>query len=464
MTKNTYILLLIVIICLGGSKVKGQYTSPEVIATAGDFFSNATVSISWTLGEITTETFTGSNVALTQGFQQPTGRLKVSGQLTYKNTVSTPVSNTKVYLRTFAGTIVDSAITASNGNFQFYDTPAGTYKFKVTVTKTWGGVNSTDALLVSKHYVMLALLTGLNKSAADVNNSGFINSLDALIIAKRFTGIISTFSLPDWLYSADTIILGSSPVVHNLKSICSGDVNGSYIPALKLHKNIDFTYEGEIQGQAGKDITVPLKATENTQLGAISLVVNLGEQAIQIKNVEMPANNGTLQYYVIGNQLRISWYSTIPLNIEKDEPVFFIKLTSQQPTKEGGAAIQFSLTDESEIADPEGLKWHYQNWSIPSLTFGSESNKHLFTDLLPNPFSSNTQLLYNLSEPADVRFTVLNTLGQVIKTNQLGNQTEGPHTFTFDGSQLSQGIYFGRIDVIGKQGPQFEMKRMVIAR
>lgn len=52
--------------------VSGQIVDPQVIATAGDFFQNSNGSISWTIGEPVTETFTdaGNNNILTQGFQQ----------------------------------------------------------------------------------------------------------------------------------------------------------------------------------------------------------------------------------------------------------------------------------------------------------------------------------------------------------------------------------------------------------
>jgi len=49
----------------------GQSVSPDVIATSGDYFQNANVSLSWTMGELITETFSNGNIALTQGFQQP---------------------------------------------------------------------------------------------------------------------------------------------------------------------------------------------------------------------------------------------------------------------------------------------------------------------------------------------------------------------------------------------------------
>jgi len=48
----------------------GQNARLDVIASSGDFFSNSSNSVSWTLGECITETFSSSGNTLTQGFQQ----------------------------------------------------------------------------------------------------------------------------------------------------------------------------------------------------------------------------------------------------------------------------------------------------------------------------------------------------------------------------------------------------------
>jgi hypothetical protein len=48
-----------------------QTLSPQVIASAGGYQSNATHSLSFTIGEPNTQTLTSANNILTQGFQQP---------------------------------------------------------------------------------------------------------------------------------------------------------------------------------------------------------------------------------------------------------------------------------------------------------------------------------------------------------------------------------------------------------
>lgn len=53
-----------------------QTSSPEVIASAGDYFSSAGLSNSYTVGELAlVETYTTGTFMLTQGFQQPPDNL-----------------------------------------------------------------------------------------------------------------------------------------------------------------------------------------------------------------------------------------------------------------------------------------------------------------------------------------------------------------------------------------------------
>ena len=63
--------LTILLIVLSPIFISAQTTSPEIIASSGAYFSNASGSLSWTLGEPVTETFINGSNILTQGFQQP---------------------------------------------------------------------------------------------------------------------------------------------------------------------------------------------------------------------------------------------------------------------------------------------------------------------------------------------------------------------------------------------------------
>ena len=50
-----------------------QSIERDVVASSGDYFEGTNISLSWTLGEIATETYSSGNIILTQGFQQTLG-------------------------------------------------------------------------------------------------------------------------------------------------------------------------------------------------------------------------------------------------------------------------------------------------------------------------------------------------------------------------------------------------------
>lgn len=53
--------------------LSAQTLSPVVVASSGSYYEGTNASLSWTLGEIATETYSSGDVNLTQGFQQPIG-------------------------------------------------------------------------------------------------------------------------------------------------------------------------------------------------------------------------------------------------------------------------------------------------------------------------------------------------------------------------------------------------------
>ena len=48
----------------------GQVATPSVVSSSGDSYSNGGIMMDYTLGEIVVETYTNSNIILTQGFHQ----------------------------------------------------------------------------------------------------------------------------------------------------------------------------------------------------------------------------------------------------------------------------------------------------------------------------------------------------------------------------------------------------------
>ncbi len=58
------------ILGLATCTLNAQSLTPEVVASAGETFTNGSLYVEWTLGEIMTESYAGT-IVLTQGFHQP---------------------------------------------------------------------------------------------------------------------------------------------------------------------------------------------------------------------------------------------------------------------------------------------------------------------------------------------------------------------------------------------------------
>jgi hypothetical protein len=155
---------------------------------------------------------------------------KIYGKLYYLNVDSSGLSNCKLYLINDIDQVVDSSTTDSIGNFYFFDALPGYYHLKVMCNKTWGGVNPGDALSVLKHFVGNTSLSGMYLEAAKVSNDEMVNSLDALLICRRFVGLITEFSKSDWIFGITPFYFTNSNIFVSIPALCLGDINASYVP------------------------------------------------------------------------------------------------------------------------------------------------------------------------------------------------------------------------------------------
>ncbi|MEI6576817.1 MAG: dockerin type I repeat-containing protein [Bacteroidota bacterium] len=155
---------------------------------------------------------------------------EITGQVSYDNVPQSPINSVTVYLK-LNNVVVAQTTTNNNGDFDLSVPENGTYSLSASCTLPWGGVNSADALRTAQHFTGVITLQGLKLRAADVNNSNYINATDALLIQRRFVGISNSFIAGDWFFETIPLIIGGGQAVTtNLKGICFGDVNGSYIP------------------------------------------------------------------------------------------------------------------------------------------------------------------------------------------------------------------------------------------
>jgi len=156
--------------------------------------------------------------------------VSLSGTVRYNNVSGPVLPNFKIRLLQNL-TVIDSVLSDIQGNYSFSGLLPGVYRIDATTSLPGGGFNSTDALAVLKHFVSMSILSGLRLKAADVDNSTQVNSIDALLVQKRFVSLINSFPAGDWLFDLPVSLnIGTQNVNLPVFGICTGDVNASWTP------------------------------------------------------------------------------------------------------------------------------------------------------------------------------------------------------------------------------------------
>jgi len=160
----------------------------------------------------------------------------ISGNVTYDNAYSTPLEDLTVNLK-LGATTVATAITDADGFYQFPVCENGSYTVEVDILSSGpycgtSGSDISDVNAAYDHSVSFIIITDpLKLIAADVNEDSVIDIQDVNFIYDRsIGGAYVGWTLPDWVYESYTINMVGISVVQNIMGICSGDVDGSYVP------------------------------------------------------------------------------------------------------------------------------------------------------------------------------------------------------------------------------------------
>ena len=158
----------------------------------------------------------------------------LNGAVTYKNTFNSPMHDSTIVYLMHNNTVVYFDTVDAAGLYNFSNIAPGNYTLKANSYKKPGGITWIDYFIVFANFTALPpLLTGLNKLAADVNASGGVpNAVDALAIQRFLLHAITSFGpYSEWVSeSINYTVAPGSITTQNIKMLCRGDCNGSFIP------------------------------------------------------------------------------------------------------------------------------------------------------------------------------------------------------------------------------------------
>ncbi len=424
------------VIDLGPDQILGAGT--VLTLDAGPGFS----SYLWSTGE-TTQTIdvnssgtysvyaeTSAGCSATDSLTVIIGITDVQGYITYNNSVVTPMNDIQVTLNQ-GSTVIMTATTDANGFFEFEDAPVGTFTLIPSCSKPWGGVNATDALLILKHFVSISSLSGLPKKAADIDNTNTINSVDALATQKRYVGMITSFIAGDWAFERPIIDVNGMGVVNqNIKALCYGDVNGSYIPGLKENSAFSIASKGLLNFQPGEVLEYPVFLEEDFNPGAYSLEFELAD-GVRLLDISGPEHSlEPVIWYQSGKTVKVSWASLENLSLYAGERLMSLRLLSDMPQP------SVLLNPAGDFASVEALSLAAPKVFSPVLIPNEET-----LSIYPNPFLSSTVIDFYGTERERFSIKIFSLEGQCLSTQHYTIPSSGHQYLNLNGSALPSGVY-----------------------
>lgn len=362
----------------------------------------------------------------------------LKGSLAYNGDTARPLSGVDISISDLSSSVIYQTQSAANGGFSIGNIPDGSYEVDPDLSNApWKGINATDALMASRHFVGLANLSSLEQLAGDVDGSGYTNAADALAIQQRFVGYTTAFNSGDWVVGDKHVtILGNGEFSPVISAICMGDVNASWNNS-KRQGDIRVAEYGSFPLEPNQAFNLQLFAGTACQLGALTLVLELPE-GIEISEVDIANSEINAVYRQNGNQLFITWFSLDALNLEVNDLLLTLRgETASVPETE------IRVNALSEAANAVGDVIPDFKVLLPGISEDEQSNR---ISIYPNPASGAAQLVLSSEKEGTMVCELLDASGRLVRTwQEYKTKGETQHPVNLEG--LDEGHYILKVSM-----------------
>ena len=94
-----------------------------------------------------------------------------------------------------------------------------------------------------------------------------------------------------------------------------------------------------------------------------------------------------------------------------------------------------------------------------------KADKFQLNQNYPNPFNPSTKIAYSIPVSGNISIKIYDLTGKEVKTLLNEFKSEGSYDIEFNGSDLASGVYFYKLDAVGKDGNNFLItKRMMLIK
>jgi hypothetical protein len=434
----------------------------QVIASAGGYYEGENISMSWTLGEPVTETFSAGGVILTQGFQQPynfyiqqilnipAGWSGVSSYIDPMNKgvegIFTPYVNDLVILASMSEFYYPVENVNTIGNWDYHEG----YKIKAenefNVTLTGTRIPNSSVNLADGWNLIPVL------SSCEVPVENVFNGFEPLEIVKQVAGPYLYW--PE--YNINTL---ESLVPGKAYFVASSDAGTVSYPACAKSTPINkwqdskpsnFTTWNELHYTASSHaIAFPAEVLTGSGIKIGDVIGAFTPEGLCAGRIEITNLSSNFAIMAFGNDET----TTTKDGFESGEMLQF-KVFRPEGSEEINLTVEFNSS-----LPQQGLFVNQGMSAVKTLkldSIGLEESGSILTEIYPNP-SHGIFTLTMSSWPEKMQIHLMDASGQIIKTFKPGSKLNGS-AYAFNMSDLPNGVYFLKLVDSG----YLEIKKVVI--
>jgi hypothetical protein len=264
--------------------------------------------------------------------------------------------------------------------------------------------------------------------ACDVNGNAAVNSGDALLINRRFSGTITTFSVGSWYFEQPAVTVTSGALTQNISAICYGDVNASYSPVARGDAGLVLVADQATAHHGA----LPLALDRDLGLGSMSLELNV-PAGVRVTGVRSLVG-GDLSWHTANGRLRLGWFSAEEVAVQAGQVAFVLE--TEITRNNDVAGHEWTLGSVAEATDAWAVNHPQVGLRIPAL---AAPKAVAFVAPQPVNQGENIRLVLNLDRAATLQVEVRDMLGRSVSSLRQVSAGAGAGELNLEG--LSTGRY-----------------------
>jgi len=333
------------------------------------------------------------------------------------------------------------------------------------------GLSTLDMIIIYKHILDITPFSDpYQLVASDINNDGKISVLDLVQLRRVILSLDSEFpnneewllipeqndltsgQVADVMKSIDVSDLQADMINQNFKAIKVGDVSFDATlnyASVEIRSNevLALTMEDQLL-EAGTQYQLEVTAKDFNRVSGFQFTLNtenikindIQGQSLNIDNSNLANLNDT--------HTTMSWLETIAITATDGDVLFTIDLVANQ---DGWLSDMLDLTSEKTAAEAYVNEQH--EIAQVELVFTQDEKISLTNSLfdnVPNPFSEQTLIGFNLAKAGQATISILDIEGKLLYRQQ-GQFVKGQNEVIITRKDIGEvaGVYFYRLDTDG---------------